>query len=98
VGWTCGTHEGGERCLQGFGWETQREKRQLEDVGIGGRLDLKETGFDGEKWILIAQDSDWRRSFVITVMNFQVPEESRLLFDKMSDYHLFEEYPAPWSK
>jgi hypothetical protein len=22
---TCGTHEGGERCLQGFGWEAKRE-------------------------------------------------------------------------
>jgi len=23
-GWTCGTHGGGERCLQGFGWEARR--------------------------------------------------------------------------
>jgi hypothetical protein len=22
----CGTHGGGERCLQGFGWEAQREE------------------------------------------------------------------------
>jgi hypothetical protein len=26
VGGTCGTHGGGERCLQGFGWEARREK------------------------------------------------------------------------
>jgi hypothetical protein len=26
VGGTCGTHGGGERCLEGFGWETQREE------------------------------------------------------------------------
>jgi hypothetical protein len=25
VGGTCDTHEGGERCLQGFGWEARRE-------------------------------------------------------------------------
>jgi hypothetical protein len=25
VGGTCSTHGGGERCLQGFGWEAQRE-------------------------------------------------------------------------
>jgi len=25
VGGTCGTHGGGERCLQGFGWEALRE-------------------------------------------------------------------------
>jgi hypothetical protein len=24
VGGTCGTHGGGERCLQGFGWEARR--------------------------------------------------------------------------
>jgi hypothetical protein len=24
VGRTCGTHGGGERCLQSFGWEAQR--------------------------------------------------------------------------
>jgi hypothetical protein len=24
VGGTCGTHGGGERCLQGFGWEDRR--------------------------------------------------------------------------
>jgi hypothetical protein len=24
VGGTCGTHGGGERCLQGFGWEDLR--------------------------------------------------------------------------
>jgi hypothetical protein len=23
-GGICGTHEGGERCLQGFGWEARR--------------------------------------------------------------------------
>jgi hypothetical protein len=26
VGWTCGTHGGGERCLQGFGWEVRRQE------------------------------------------------------------------------
>jgi hypothetical protein len=26
VGGTCGTHGGGERCLQGFGWEARREE------------------------------------------------------------------------
>jgi len=25
-------------------------------------------------------------------------EESRLLFDKLGDYQLFKEYPAPWSE
>jgi hypothetical protein len=26
VGWTCGTHGGGERCLQVFGSEARREE------------------------------------------------------------------------
>jgi hypothetical protein len=26
MGWTCGTYGGGERCLQGFGWEAQRQE------------------------------------------------------------------------
>jgi hypothetical protein len=26
VGGTCGTHEGGEKCLQGFGWEARTEE------------------------------------------------------------------------
>jgi hypothetical protein len=26
VGGTCGTHEGGEKCLLGFVWEAQREE------------------------------------------------------------------------
>jgi hypothetical protein len=25
-GGTCGTHEGGERCLQGFGWGARRQE------------------------------------------------------------------------
>jgi len=31
VGWTCGTHGGGERCLQGFGSD-------WEDLGVGGQF------------------------------------------------------------
>jgi hypothetical protein len=26
VGWKCGTHGGGERCLHGFGWEARRQE------------------------------------------------------------------------
>jgi hypothetical protein len=31
VGRTCGTHGGGERCLQSFGWEARRPRRRWED-------------------------------------------------------------------
>jgi hypothetical protein len=42
VGGTCGTHGGGERCLQGFGFETRREEN-WEDLGVGGRITLRLT-------------------------------------------------------
>jgi hypothetical protein len=38
VGRTCGTREGGERCLQGFGWEVLKD--HWEDLGVGGRITL----------------------------------------------------------
>jgi hypothetical protein len=31
-------------------------------------------------------------------MNFGFQKENRLLFDRLSDYQLSKEYPAPWSK
>jgi len=40
VGGACGTHEGAERCLQGFGWEARREEN-CEDLGVGGRITLR---------------------------------------------------------
>jgi len=49
-------------------------------------MDLREIGIDGSNWILLAQDSVRWRAFVNTVMNVRVHTESRLLFDKLSDY------------
>jgi hypothetical protein len=41
VGGTCGTHGGGERCLQGFDWEVRsQETTGKEDLGVGGRITL----------------------------------------------------------
>jgi hypothetical protein len=50
VGWTCGTHGKGERCLQGFGLkarrqETMRRPRRRWEDNI--KLDLREIGIDG---------------------------------------------------
>jgi len=36
----CGTYGRQDRCIQGFGGET-RERNQLEDLGIDGRIILK---------------------------------------------------------
>jgi len=50
VGGTWETHGGGERCLQGFGWEARRE-----DLTLGGRITLK--------WALERQGSKGRTVF-----------------------------------
>jgi hypothetical protein len=70
-------HGGGERCLQGFGWEAQRYKRPLgrhrhrwED---NIKLDLREIGINGANWIQLAQDRVQWWAFVNMVMNLQVP-------------------------
>jgi hypothetical protein len=56
-------------------------------------MDLRKIG----NWNLIqlAQDKVRLRAFVSMVMNFVFHKESRLLFDKLRDYHLFKEYHAP---
>jgi len=60
---------------------------------------LRETGINGVNWIQLAQDRVQWWAFVSTVMNLsRFHKERRLLFDKLSDYQLFKEYPAPWSK
>jgi hypothetical protein len=40
VGGTCGTHEGGERYLQGFG-EGPKARDHWEDLGVGGKIKLR---------------------------------------------------------
>jgi hypothetical protein len=76
VGETCGRHGGGERCLQGFGWEAQRKRslgrsRRTWEDNIN--MDLKEIGIDGENWNRLAQDRVQWRAFVSTVTNLRVP-------------------------
>jgi hypothetical protein len=52
VGGTCGTHGGGERCLQGFDWEASNVRDHWEDLGVGGRITLRWTlrrqGWNGQ--------------------------------------------------
>jgi hypothetical protein len=57
----CGMYGRQDRCIQGFGGET-RERNQLEDLGIDGRIILKcmLRKWDGVTmdWIDLAQDKD----------------------------------------
>jgi hypothetical protein len=53
---------GGERCLQGFGWEARRPlgrpRRRWED---NIKMDVGVIGIDGANWIQLAQDRvQWR--------------------------------------
>jgi hypothetical protein len=75
VGGTCGTHVGGERSLEGFGWEARkrplgRPRRRWED---NNKIDLWEIGIDGANWIQLAQDRVQWRAFVNTMMILRVP-------------------------
>jgi hypothetical protein len=62
------------------------------------KMGLMEIGIDMVNWIQLAQDRVQWWAFVSKMMDLWVPYKSRLLFDKLSDYQLFKEYPAPWSK
>jgi hypothetical protein len=46
-----------------------RQRRRWKD---GIRMDLRETGWRSVDWIQLAQDRDWWRSLVNTVMNLRV--------------------------
>ena len=52
MGWACGTYGRQERCVRGFGRETEG-RNHLEDLGIDVRITLKWIfeKCDGETWI-----------------------------------------------
>jgi hypothetical protein len=76
MGWKCGTHSGGERCLQGLVGRPKgkrplgRLRHRWED---NIKMDLREIGIDGANWIRLAQDRVQWWASVNTVMNLRVP-------------------------
>jgi hypothetical protein len=44
-----------------------------EDLGVGEKMNVRETVIDGANWIQLAQDRVQWRVFVSTVMNLRVP-------------------------
>jgi hypothetical protein len=55
VGGTCGTHGGGEMCLQSFGSDARRLRDHWEDLGVDERITLR--------WISGRQGSMGRTGF-----------------------------------
>jgi hypothetical protein len=41
MGWACGVHGGGERCIKHFGWGGLKGGDHYEDLGIDGRITLR---------------------------------------------------------
>jgi hypothetical protein len=41
------------------------------------KMDLRETDWEGEEWVYLAQDGYWWRAVVDTVMNLRVPAPRR---------------------
>jgi hypothetical protein len=74
VGRTCGTHGGGVYIVLA---ERSEGKKPLERPRRGWKdnikLDLREIGIDGAKWIQLAQDSVQWRAFVNAVISLRVP-------------------------
>jgi hypothetical protein len=55
-----------------------RPRRRWED---NIKMNFRDIGIDGANWIRLAQDRVQWRAFVNTVMNFRVPQESRIFFN-----------------
>jgi len=65
IGGACSKYGRQERCIQGFGGENVRERKQLGDLGVDGRIIiewiLKKVGWGGMHWIELTQDRGrWR--------------------------------------
>jgi hypothetical protein len=48
-------------------------RNYLEDLGVNGKIDLTEIGWEGVNWIHLVQDRDQWRAVVNTIMNLRVP-------------------------
>jgi hypothetical protein len=93
VEWTCGTHGEGRGVYRVLvakpeGKRPLRRRRRRWEDNI--KLDLREIGIDEANWIRLAQDRVQWWAFVNTVMNLRFHKESRIFFDKLSDYQLFK--------
>ena len=76
MGGASGTYGRGEEVHSGFWWGNLKERNNLEDIGLDGRIILKciFKKWDGlMDWIDMAQDGDRFWALVLAVMNIWVP-------------------------
>jgi hypothetical protein len=67
-------HGGGRgEVFTGFWLGSPKVRDHWEDLGVGGRITLREIGIDVANWIRLAQDRLQWRAFVNTIMNLRVP-------------------------
>jgi hypothetical protein len=61
----------------GYSWESQKERDQAQIPRrrwVGNiKMDLRERGWVGMDWVVLAEDRDQWRALVNTVMNLRVP-------------------------
>jgi hypothetical protein len=76
MGGECRTYGEEKGCIQGFWWGNLRERDNLEDPGVDGRIILRWIfrKWDGRiDWINLAQDRDMWQALLNAVMNLRVP-------------------------
>jgi hypothetical protein len=71
MGGACSAYKGEERCVQGYGGETEG-KRPLWRPRSRQEMDLQDVGCRGMDWIALAQNGDRWRALVTAVMNLRV--------------------------
>jgi hypothetical protein len=73
MGGACATYGGEKKCIE-FWCEYLRERHNLEDLGIDGRVTVKSVLNESVgKWIYLAQERDSWRACSNAVMNHRVP-------------------------
>jgi hypothetical protein len=76
---SCITRGRGDKKCKRFWWQRPKERDHTEDRGVDGRMGSEwilrtlPGGGGGVEWIQLAQDKDWWRALVNTVLNLRVP-------------------------
>ena len=73
MGGACSMYGGEERCIQGFGGETEGKRSLRLRWQDNTKMDLQEVEWRDMDWIYLARDRYRWRDIVNAVMNLRVP-------------------------